>query len=110
MRQTFKLDAKIVQQIFGIVFGSEMSGKEVTIKFEGYNHNTATYVVLTNEEDEVIEEITEDGQDMQTEEIEIQPVYDSDTDPLLLNGQHTSAMNRIDSDAEIQIVTAPSGK
>lgn len=56
-----------------------MANQEVTIQFEGYENNTATYVVLTNENDE-IEEIRDGQSPSDTEEIDIQPIYVDEDD------------------------------
>lgn len=80
-----------------------MADEEVTIKFEGYEDNTATYVVLTND-CEVIEEITDDV--IETQQFEIQPVYVEDIDDL----RHPSIADPITNDTNTQIVTAASGK
>lgn len=90
-----------------------MANQEITIQFEGYNDNTATYVVLTNDSDE-IEEITDEDHIIETEQIDIQPVYEEDIEPdeiehVMVNGMHMS--EAIESnDADIEIVAAPSGK
>lgn len=78
-----------------------MADDEVTIQFEGYDDNTATYVVLTNDSDD-IEEISDDI--IETQQFEIQPVYVEDID----DSMHTSAADPNTNDT--QIVTAPSGK
>lgn len=62
-----------------IVLDCRMANQEVTIQFEGYENNTATYVVLTNENDE-IEEIRDGQSPSDTEEIDIQPIYVEDDD------------------------------
>lgn len=80
-----------------------MADEEVTIQFEGYEDNTATYVVLTNDSED-IEEIT-DGV-IETQQFEIQPVYKEDIDELM----HTSAADPNSNDTDTQIVAAPSGE
>lgn len=69
-----------------------MANQEVTIQFEGYDDNTETYVVLTNGNDE-IEEILSDDQLIETEQIEIQPVYEDDIDHIMLNDVRTSSID-----------------
>lgn len=81
-----------------IVFGSEMANEEVTIQFEGYEDDTATYVVVTN----ISGEIDEDGPLVETEQIDIQPVYEED---LIIE-----TIDPICNDTNIELVTSSSGK
>lgn len=97
----------------GIVFGNEMANQEITIQFEGYDDNTATYVVLTNDNDE-IEEITDEDHIIETEQFDIESVYaedieHEDVEHVVVNGMHMSEAIET-NDADIEIVAAPSGK
>lgn len=85
-----------------------MANQEVTIQFEGYENNTATYVVLTNEKDE-IEEIRDGQSPSDTEEIDIQPIYvdedDSDDAELQVLGSTVEEVY-----VEYIDIKSPSGK
>lgn len=97
--------------MFGNKKKKKMANEEVTIQFEGYDDDTATYVVLTNTPViEEIEEITEHDRYIETEEIEFQPDCDENIDQLLVNGTQTSNIETISADADVQLVAVPSGK
>lgn len=85
-----------------------MANQEVTIQFEGYENNTATYVVLTNEKDG-IEEIRDGQSPSDTEEIGIQPIYvdedDSDDAELQVLGSTVEEVY-----VEYIDIKSPSGK
>lgn len=75
-----------------------MANEEVTIQFEGYEDNTATYVVVTNDTGE----IEDDDPLAESEQYEIHPVYEED---LLIE---TIEPNR--NDTNVELATSPSSK
>lgn len=77
-----------------------MAHEELTIKFEGYEDNTATYVVVTNDNQE-IEDVVPADRYVETEEIELLPRYEDD---LIVETLEPSTVEHM------QLVPAPSSE